>query len=256
MGTPRKYVNGLSPSDATWFRDKEQRQVDTTSRASETPHSADTPSRVRETQSPSDAHHYTGSAQSPIAKRQSHHRKQDAPSASWRTLALAAAMILLLFGNGALYWRSATQQHDLATLQSRYESDLNWLRSAEYLLINGASPVFQATLTAPDAQANGTSPAGGKAALFETAQARIYLLIQAEGLQQDAEHTVWLNHDGERQLLGEFVSTPQGTGNYVYAVDASDWPLTSPTDAFIGIRDERTQQPALTGPLVPPTPYD
>lgn len=171
--------------------------------------------------------------------------------------ALAAALILLVFGNGSLWWQTRLQSDAYQALETRYQSELRWLRSAEYLLISGASATSRGELQPPPAHPS-DGRARGQAALFQTPQQRYYLLIQVEGLERDSVYSVWVGDADEKEKVGEFTSTPSGTGSYVYGADAAEWArlvhlsetqTEAPTETQIalGVRAESTQQPVLTG---------
>lgn len=171
------------------------------------------------------------------------------------TLAWTMALVVtLIVGNGVLWWRTQSQHKALAAMEARYASDLNWLKSAEYLLVSGEAPAYSGHLRHPEtADQQPTTETAGKFAVYHTAQARVYLLIQANGLSEDTPHTVWIHEDGEKRLVGDFVSTPTGGGSYVYTTDAADWERLASSSIILGVRDERTQQPVLLALLGDPS---
>lgn len=165
-------------------------------------------------------------------------------------IAWTVILVLLIAGNGALLWRTQSQQSALLTLQSRYESDLNWLRSAEYLLISGEPPAYSGELQSLVTQGEPLNKQSeGRATVYYTQQSRVYLLMQADGLSQTTPHSIWLHEDGEKHHVGDFISTSTGRGSYVYTTNVSEWERLSSHTVVLGVRDESTQQPILIGTL-------
>lgn len=174
------------------------------------------------------------------------HRPRRLPDRLPRVVAFAAVVLLLFVSNFAWLWRSRTTDDVLATVRARYESDLNWLRSAEYLLVRGEPPAYSGSLHVP----NGADLApSGQAALYYTTADNGYLLVRADGLKELTPHSVWLHRDGHRQHLGDFTSTATGVGSYVYVGKPAEWGGLTDDGVVIDMQDETLGHVVLIGTL-------
>lgn len=168
-----------------------------------------------------------------------------------RVAAFAAVALLLIVSNFAWLWRSQRTDEVLATVRARYESNMNWLRSAEYLLIRGEPPAYSGALLVPGGL---DRHAAGQAALYYASADNSYLLVRAENLSGLTPHSVWVHRDGRRRHLGDFTSTETGVGSYVYSAKPSDW-AAFPEDGIIedgiiiDVQDDTVGQVVLIGTL-------
>lgn len=169
-----------------------------------------------------------------------------------RAVAAAAVLALLIAVNGVWWQHARSRDVALAELERRYAAEAQWLRSAERLLVHAEPPAYKGTLADPGRQSDpGAAPATGRAAVYTTAYDRVYLITHAEGLRPAAPYSTWIQHEGDSVHLGDFTAEADGTGNYVYAADAEQWPLPSGEALVLTVIDESTGEEALRGLLAP-----
>lgn len=173
----------------------------------------------------------------------------------WLIAAWVAFIALVTVGNVAWWQHSRSQQVALAALESRYESDLQWLRSAEQLLVRAEPPLFKGKLHPPTDPSNDLIASvelvpAGNAAIYTTSYSRAYLIVQVDGLRPSSRYTVWVHENGEAVPLGEFDSSPTGTGKYVHAVEAAQWHPLSLESIMLTVTEEPSGQTILQGQLI------
>lgn len=148
------------------------------------------------------------------------------PGVAWL---IGLVAVLVIGGNAALSWQLSSELRRNDMLTARYNQDIQWLASAERLLIDETSPAMRADLVPTMEGFNGptfveeapgqiTGPKG-KAALFDAYQSVGYLLVRIEGLEPASSYTLARRTDTTYERLGTFTTDDQGVGSYVYRAE-------------------------------------
>lgn len=126
----------------------------------------------------------------------------------WRPV-MVGLLLALAVGNVA-FWRDAAQKGaELARLSERFATELNWLSTAESILVKGQPATVRLELAADE------GGVAGQVALYHAYGDVHYLLVHVEGLAPGAAYQVWLA-DGTERPLGTAQAGEDGADTSAY----------------------------------------
>lgn len=179
--------------------------------------------------SESDAAQPAAGPAAPKAERESGEAGGRRPSWAWVGRGAAAVlMFALLLGNISLNRHIEQQERQIDAWSKRYEADVRWLRSAEYLLVQEISPTFSALLAPPGEAEDGPfsghegdSPAPvGKATVYEAYDTRSYLLVWVSGLSPGQAYDVWVASAEAPHRIGPLTVDERGGGSIAHPAES------------------------------------